>query len=326
MTLRHQLLEVLADGRFHSGQALGDDLRVSRAAVWKQIQSLKEMGLELHSVPGRGYRLAEPLELLRAEHIRRAMSAAAARQLAGLEVHLQLDSTNNYLRKQVSVGLPAVRACVAECQSAGRGRRDRAWISPFGGGLYLSLLWFSQRDPADMSGVSLVVGLAVLRAFQSLDIRGAGLKWPNDIMWGGGKLGGVLLDISGESGGPCSVVIGVGINVRLQPQEMRAVAQPWVDLYTVTRGNIVSRNQLAGALLEQLITVLQAFQQRGLEPFLEEWRQHDLIAGHRVQLTLPDRTIAGTAQGIDADGSLVMNSDGVLCRFTSGEVSLRVAQ
>jgi len=326
MTARHQLLEVLADGRFHSGQVLGEDLGISRAAVWKQVRSLKEMGLELHSVQGRGYRLAEPLELLRVEDIRHAMSSSASQRLAQLEVHFQLESTNSYLREQESRGFDSISGCFAEWQSAGRGRRGRAWVSPFGGGLYLSLRWRFPQGPGEMGGVSLVVGLAVLRAFRSLGIRGTGLKWPNDILWEGGKLGGVLLDVSGESSGPCSVIIGIGINLRVRPELMQSVDQPWVDLYTVTRGEMVSRNRLAGVILDRLITVLEEFQHHGLEPFLEEWRQHDLVLGRNVQLRLPDRTIAGTVQGIDSNGALLMNSDGVLCRFSSGEVSLRVAQ
>lgn len=326
MTAGHPLLKILADGRFHSGQALGDDLGVSRAAVWKQVQSLKEMDLEIHSVQGRGYRLAEPLELLRVEDIRCAMSSPASQRLARLEVHFQLESTNNYLREQQSHGLDSICGCVTEWQSAGRGRRGRAWVSPFGGGLYLSLLWCFPQGPGEMGGVSLVVGLAVLRAFRSLGIHGAGLKWPNDILWEGGKLGGVLLDVSGESSGPCSVVVGIGINMRVRPELMQSVDQPWVDLYTVTRGEMVSRNRLAGVILDRLITLMQEFQHHGMEPFLEEWHQHDLVTGRQVQLRLPDRTIAGTAQGVDSNGALLMDSGGVLCRFASGEVSLRVAQ
>jgi len=326
MTIRHQLLEILTDGHFHSGQVLGEELGVSRAAVWKQVQWLKDKGLELHSVPGRGYRLPQPLELLRVADVRNAMSTPASRQLVGLETHFLLDSTNSHLRKQSSNGLPSVSACLAECQTAGRGRRGRAWESPLGGGLYLSLLWRFPKGPGEIAGVSLVVGLAVLRALRALGIHGAGLKWPNDIWWEGSKLGGVLLDISGESGGPCNAVIGIGINVHLQSQTMQSVEQPWVDLHRINRGSPVSRNGLAGVLLEQLIGVLQAFEEYGLAPFIDEWQQYDLLAGRHVRLTLPDRTVAGTVQGIDTNGALMMDANGDMQHFASGEVTLRVSQ
>lgn len=325
MHLRRQLLDRLADGRFHSGEALGSALGVSRMAVWKHLQALRELGVEFEVVRGKGYRLPASCELLSRRAIRAALSPHTRAQLGPLEVLLEVDSTNNWLREQARQGMDSGAVCLAELQHAGRGRRGRHWVSPFAGNLCLSLLWRSGQGAAALGGLSLVTGIAVLRCLHALGIRDAGLKWPNDVVIDGAKLAGILIDMAGESAGPCAVVIGVGINVSLPVSAGAAIDQPWTELAALPGAGTLSRNRLAGALIEQLFEVLNGFEQHGLQPYLDEWHRHDIAAGRPVSLQLPHATVQGMARGVDASGALLIETgNGQQQRFLSGEVSLRV--
>ncbi|MEJ2644971.1 MAG: bifunctional biotin--[acetyl-CoA-carboxylase] ligase/biotin operon repressor BirA [Gammaproteobacteria bacterium] len=323
MTVRDRLLELLADGRFHSGQALGEALGVSRAAVWKHLRALQALGLDVHAVRGRGSRCAQPLELLDAERVCAALSPRGRARLSGLDIHTDIDSTNTQLQRKAAAGAPAGSVCLAEYQRAGRGRRGRAWVSPFASNIYLSLLWRFACSPAALSGLSLAAGIGALRALRELGLEDAGLKWPNDILCGGRKVAGVLLDMTGESGGPSHVVVGVGVNVRMPAGAARSIDQPWSDLERLA-GTAISRNELAGRLIEQMLDVMAVFEHDGFEAFMDEWRRYDLVAGQEVQLLLPDSVVSGQAHGIDPSGALLVRTGGEARRFASGEVSLRM--
>jgi len=323
MSKRLDILYALGDGRFHSGQALAHTLGVSRTAIWKHLQVLGELGLEVHAVAGKGYRLAAPLELLRPEAIVAALDPNSHPLLSGLELHLQLTSTNTHLGARASLGLPSGHACLAEYQSAGRGRRGRSWISPFAANIYLSLLWRFSLAPATLGGLGLAVGVAVVRALRQAGLQDLGLKWPNDVIWRGRKLAGTLLEMSGESFGPVAVIVGIGLNVRMPATAGAAIDQDWVDMETAL-GNTVSRNALAGMLLHHLLLALRDYQSAGLAPFLEEWRRHDLIAGKAVRLQLPNHTLTGIAQGVDQTGSLLLRDHGTVTSHAAGEVSVRL--
>lgn len=326
MQLRGQLLHYLADGEFHSGVALGQALGVSRMAVWKHLKALRELGIALESVHGKGYRLATPCELLARDKILDYLGPAGASRLAALEILLETASTNTRLRDQALNGAPSGSVCMAELQSAGRGRHGRHWVSPFASNLYLSLLWRTSLGAASLGGLSLAVGIAVLRALRDAGLGRVGLKWPNDLLADGAKLAGVLIDISGESTGQCAVIIGVGINVRMPPAAGGQIDQPWIDLDQLQDGPLPSRNRLAAGLIEHLFTVLDTFEQHGLQPFQAEWSQHDVMAGRAVNLSMPHGQVQGVARGIDADGALLLETRaGELQRFVSGEVSVRIA-
>ncbi len=322
MISRYKLLKILGDGRFHSGEELGAALGVSRAAIWKQLQFMERMGLELQAVRGRGYRLTQALDLLEAEAILEVVSARGRQHINGLEIHFELASTNSYIRERMT-GMAPGSVVLAERQTAGRGRRGRDWVSPFGRNLYLSLLWHFPQGAAELAGLSLAVGVAVRRALQSIGADGVGLKWPNDLLHDGAKLAGVLLDVSGESAGPCQVVTGIGINVDMPVQAAQDIDQPWTDLHTLT-GEAVSRNQLAGQVIDETLYAMQMFQREGLAPFLDDWQQYDVTAGYQVTLNLADRHVSGEARGVDADGAFLLYAGGRLQRFASGEISLRM--
>lgn len=324
MTSRLKLLEILADGRFHSGESLGAHLGVTRAAVWKQLRGINTLGLHVQAVRGRGYRLAQPLEFLRTEVLRAQLSPAVQAQIPRLDLFTEIDSTNTYLKSLALDGAPSGAACLAEGQRAGRGRLGRAWVSPFACNLYLSLLWRFDAGPAALTGLSLVAGVALVRALSGLLPQGLGLKWPNDVQWQGRKLAGVLIEMAGESAGPSHAVIGIGVNVRMPDESAAEIAQPWTDL-TRCLGEPPSRNALAAAVLEELVVALRHFEAEGLQPFLDAWRTHDAVAGKAVQLHLPNGVIEGRARGIDESGALVLQVGDELRRFASGEISLRMS-
>ncbi len=324
MKTRYQLIQLLADGAFHSGEFLGQRLGISRAAVWKQIRSLDELGLDVHAVRGRGYRLSSALELLDQAAIAYSIAPEFSACLDTFEVVKALDSTSDHLiHRALPVQPGRAHACLAEWQRAGRGRRGRQWVSPYGSNLYFSLAWGFDDVPGGLSGLSLAAGVAVIRALRATGIRGAGLKWPNDILLNGGKLAGILVDMVGESSGPCSVIIGAGVNMKMPSQVAGNISQRWSDLSTIE--NNISRNLLAAVLLNEMIRMLQEFSQQGLAPFLEEWRRFDVIAGQTVSLHTGQGTILGKVCGIDEHGGLQVSSQGSTKSYHSGEISVRLA-
>lgn len=321
-----RVLELLSDGSFHSGEELAAGLGgISRAAVWKLIQALIERGIDVRAVRGRGYCLANPLELLQQDRIAAELDAEIRYRVSAIEVHPWLDSTNAYLMRRANQGCSSGLACFAEAQSAGRGRRGRAWISPFAANLYFSLLWRFAASPPGLMGLSLVVGIAVARSLEKLGVQGIGLKWPNDVVWQRRKLGGVLLEFGGESTGPCHVVAGVGVNVAMPHQAAHAIDQPWVDVEHILGPRAVFRNQLAGQLLSEVASACQRFECWGFRPFQEDWKRLDTTFGQPVVLTLLNQTITGIAQGIDDAGCLCLDTPSGPQRFSTGEVSLRLS-
>ncbi len=324
MSLNFKLLQQLADGRFHSGEALGQTQRVSRTAIWKQIKSLADYGIDCYSVRGKGYRLAKPLELLDSETIRNSLTPVTLSQLSALEIHAYIDSTNRHLMARINSGLQSGHACLAEYQQSGRGRRGRHWLSPFGRNIYLSLYYTFQNSPAQLSALGLAVGVAIIRALKQIGLSDAGLKWPNDIYWQGGKLGGILLEMSGEGSGPYHVVMGVGINI-FQPETHNGeekITQPIAALESALDSPL-SRNQLAATLLENLLSCVEQFQRQGFAPFIDEWHTADIYHDQAITLHMPDKRVDGHARGIDASGALIVETESGRHLFHAGEVSLR---
>lgn len=324
--LRERLIGLLADGEFHSGEHLARSLGVSRTAVWKHLQGFGELGLELHKVQKRGYRLAQPIDLLDAAAIRRRVSTDNRRKLRSLDVLQQTDSTNSRLLAVSDLRAGQAEACVAEFQSAGRGRRGRDWIAPFGGAICLSLGWLFPEPPRQLSALSLAVGVAVLRALERFDARDIRLKWPNDVLVGSRKLGGILCELRAEAGGPAHVVIGVGLNVRLSALARRAIAATGVQAADLSDAQVsAARDAVVAALIDELILALEAFQCEGLLPFIQAWREADALYGAQAQVVLGEAQHRGIARGIDADGALLLETPAGVLRFISGEVTVRAA-
>lgn len=323
MNTVNSVLRILSDGRFHSGSALGEALSVSRAAVWKAVQKLQqEWQVRINAVPGRGYQLAVPMTLLDKDTILSAIAPQTQSRLQEIQVLWSVDSTNRYILNQAPNGIGSGLAVLAEHQSAGRGRRGRHWVSPFGRNLYLSLLWEFELDAAQLSGLSLAIAVAITRALSKLEINDVMLKWPNDLLWQERKLCGVLLEMKGEASGPWQVVIGMGMNVNMDSITTEEIEQPWVDLKTILGQNL-DRNKLAAVILSELLEAMDQFQDSGLSPFLAEWRARDICRDQLVELHFPDRVQQGIARGIDLNGALLLESEGVVKPYHAGEVSLR---
>jgi len=322
-----QLLGLLADGKFHSGTELSGALGISRSAIWKQLHALSELGVELTAVPGKGYKLPQPMQLLDRNLIYRHLSPQAGKLLRHLEIHDVIDSTNSYLLELAGKNRGSGVICLAEYQTAGKGRRGRLWVSPFGHNIYLSILWRYQDGPAVIAGLSLVLGVAVVRALHQLGLTGLGLKWPNDIYLRQRKLAGILVEVSGESGGPCHAVIGLGLNFYLPARQAETIDQPWIDIGGVLGGEAYGRrNELIALLLNQLLPVIADYEPGILQNYADEWRSYDCMLGKPVILYLGQQYLEGTVAGIDDNGLLLLQgNDGSVRAYASGEVSFRTS-
>lgn len=318
-----KLLDLLTDGQFHSGTLLAQQLAMSRAGVCKQLTQLAQLlDLNLIATSGKGYCLAPPLELLSLAKINAALNAQSHTLIQQIDIHAQIDSTNRYLLEQSRSQNTTGWVCLAEQQTAGKGRRGREWVSPFGHNIYLSLAWqFPQGGVAALSGLSLAIGVAVIRALQAQGIDGLGLKWPNDIYALGKKLGGILIEVSGETDGSCHAVIGVGLNLFLPAHKANSINQAWTDIKQLT-GHSPARNQLVAELLQQLLSVVADFETRGIQYYVDEWRDYDCLNGSLATLFIGQQRVVGTVVGVDDNGLLLIEKqDGTIQAFASGEVS-----
>lgn len=324
MNPKSTLMKILADGQFHSGTELGQTMGCTRSAVWKVIHSMQSSGIEIYSVRGKGYRLSNQIELLDSEKISSYLDPKTKQELQKLEVHFELTSTNAHLLEAVNVSEASGVICLAEQQTSGRGRRGRAWVSPFGGNIYLSLLWRFAGGATQLAGLSLAMAIAVTRALRESGLDTVEVKWPNDILVSKRKLAGILLELSGEASGPCSVVIGVGLNMRASSAGMETIDQPWIDLESEL-GRRAGRNEMAGRLINHLLAAIKVFEKDGLTSFLYEWEGCDSYAGHEVTLILPEGNIRGVVRGVDNSGALLLAQAGEMRRFYSGEISMRAA-
>ena len=314
------LLRALAAGPV-SGDALAAAEGLTRAAMWKRIQALRAAGIAIDARPGQGYVLAQPLALLDAGCIRAALPPALQAQLAGLEVAWSLDSTNAELLRRPA---PArgVDVLLAESQRSGRGRRGRAWVSPLAANLYLSLSRRFEGGLARLGGLSLVAGIACAEALQACGIEGITLKWPNDVLLHGRKLGGLLVEGGGEHGGPVRAVIGIGLNVRMPADAGGGIDQAWADLSGLQPPP--DRNQLAAALLAALLPALELFDAEGLAPFLPRHAALDALRERDIDIHGADGSrVRGRALGLAADGALRVQVDGEERCLHAGEVSVR---
>lgn len=319
---RLKLLQYLADGRFHSGRELADSLGVTRSAVWQQVRHLTGYGLDVHAVSGKGYRLACPVDLLDPPAIEAGLRPSARNRVSALEVLVETDSTNQRLAE-----LPAQeahgRVCLAEYQHAGRGRRGSSWVMPLGAGLCLSVGWRFAALPKSFPALSLAVGTLAARVLGNLGVDDLLLKWPNDLFHRQRKLGGILVEVRAEAGGPCTVVVGLGLNVAVPERSALSIDQPWVDLRRILGPDLPSRSRLAAELISALLGGLEAFGTEGFAPFAADWAKHDAVRGRTVELRFPGSSIVGQARGVDEDGALLLSVNGYLQRYTAGELSLR---
>lgn len=324
-TLTFPILRLLADGRFHSGEAIAQHFKVSRTTVWNALQEAEALGVQIFSVRGRGYRLPEPIQLLERDAVLEAIGEQRA--WFRLELHDHLESTNSYLMKLAAQNAAHASCVAASLQTRGRGRRGRAWQAGLGASLTFSLLWRFQSGAAALSGLSLAVGVALIRAMRSLGIEQTQLKWPNDLVvqYQGRhrKLAGILIELQGDMEGPSAAVIGIGINLRLPEQVKKHIDQPATDLAALSR-QWQNPSQLLGLLLRHLAETLSVFEQQGFAAISEEWTAYHAYHNQTVRMLLPDgRETQGVARGVADDGILLVETTSGIQRFSAGEISLR---
>lgn len=325
-----QLLARLAAGEPLSGAGLAAQAGVTRAAIWKQVEALRARGVPIEARGAAGYRLPWPLQMLDANQIHAALPLPLARALGALEVHWELDSTSSELQRRGAAARD-LSIVLAETQTAGRGRRGRQWLSPPGLNIYLSCLKRFEPGFAALSGLSLAIGVIVLRALDTFGIAGAALKWPNDVLaiasgQSGGKLGGILVELSGEYQGPCAAIIGIGLNLRLTPALHAQAGQPACDLATLAGGTPPDRNRVAAALIAALVEGLRQFERDGFSAFLADYARHDLLRDQPLHLSGTMGAFDGIGAGVDAHGALqVRMVDGSVRRIDSADVTVRRA-
>lgn len=314
---------MLMDGHFHSGQEIGNLLGISRSAVWKKIQHLEtDYGLQIHRVPGRGYRLSEGLSLLE------PLTLQEYCQTLGWSFIWQerLDSTNAECLRRVQTDYAQPFVVMTEYQQAGRGRRGRSWISPTAGqNLFFSLAMRLDNSPSALSGLSLVTGLAVLQALRELGLSHAGLKWPNDIYANQRKIAGILLELTGNPVDVCHLVIGIGINVNMLATDTTEIDQQWTSLRQET-GQKVDRTQLSLALIRSLHTYLDQHLTLGFQSLKKQWEENHLWQGQDCVLSSASQSVQGRVLGVDDEGALRLLVNGQEQRFCAGELSLRLME
>ncbi|MNZ64891.1 Bifunctional ligase/repressor BirA [compost metagenome] len=311
------LISILADGEFHSGEQLGERLGMSRAAINKHIQTLRDWGVDVFTVPGKGYSLPEPIQLLDEDVIRRQLKQGKVTVLP------VIDSTNQYLLERINE-LNSGDSCVAEYQQAGRGRRGRKWFSPFGANLYLSMFWRLEQGPAAAIGLSLVIGIVIAEVLHDLGADKVRVKWPNDLYLNDRKLAGILVEMTGKTGDAAQIVIGAGLNMVMRNVQTDVVNQGWITLQEA--GVTIDRNTLAVRLIKELREALTLFEQEGLSPFLGRWEKLDNFIHRPVKLIIGDKEIFGTSRGINAQGALLLEQEGIVKPWVGGEISLRSAE
>ncbi|MGB1262859.1 MAG: bifunctional biotin--[acetyl-CoA-carboxylase] ligase/biotin operon repressor BirA [Cognaticolwellia sp.] len=320
--IREQLIKKLVQGAFLSGQALGEELGVSRAAISKHIAALQEMGFDIFSVTGKGYRLAEPIELL--DEARIVAHLQQQNINSKVEVHNLIDSTNSYLMRRLPNQNVPGQVCIAEYQSAGRGRRGRQWVSPFGSHIYMSMYWYLEQGMSAAMGLSVVAALAISDAIKALYQVDVELKWPNDIYFNGVKLAGILIDLEAQAMEPCHCVIGIGLNIKMPAKSAELVDQPWIDLASAL-GVDIDRNLLAAHMMAALVKRLNTHSETGISTMLSQWHQQDFYLNKPVVLVTGEKTTRGICRGINAQGALMLEVNGQVSPVYGGEVSLRAA-
>jgi BirA family transcriptional regulator, biotin operon repressor / biotin---[acetyl-CoA-carboxylase] ligase len=331
-SLGFTLLRQLADGAFHSGEDLAANVGLTRARVSQLLKEAETAGLALERIRGRGYRLLAAPDFLAADLIRAALSENVRRNpdipLVAIEVVDEIASTSTELLRRANRKDIHATVLAAEWQTAGRGRRGRKWTAVAGGSLTFSLGWRFDQGAGYLAGLSLAVGVAVIRALEAEGLPGVELKWPNDLIHRHLKVGGILVELNGDALGPSTVVVGVGLNVRMPPSAKRDIEQPVSDLTAVAgRGAVpIDRNRLLGRLVAELASAFSAYADSGFPSFAAEWQRRHAYQGKPVKLLLPDgASVNGTVAGVDSSGALVLADGPRRSRFLSGEISLRRA-
>jgi BirA family biotin operon repressor/biotin-[acetyl-CoA-carboxylase] ligase len=323
--LPRRVYRLLSDGQFHSGTALATSCGVSRNAIWKAIAGLRSFGMSVHAVANRGYRIPHASDLLDSQQISKQLTPAVAARLGTGQCLWRTASTNLDLLQQAGGPVGSFDFLTAECQTRGRGRRARSWYAPPCGSICLSLSWNFAALPSDASALSLAIGVCVLRALKQVGVAGVTLKWPNDLVVSDDKLGGILIELRAEAGGPAYAVIGIGVNVALGDAVHRQVESTGTRAADLVGLGVqrADRNRITAALISCSVEGLEQYERDGFRSFAAEWRAADALAGKAVVVSSDSGSVTGHARGIDIDGALCLQTRDGLQRFVTGDVSVR---
>lgn len=325
MSKRHdrmiRVIELLADGNFHSGEKIGTEIGVSRTAISQYIKDIQALGLDVFRITGKGYKLAQAIELLDLNIIE---SHLVGKPSAHVNLERIVTSTNDVMRERLQADheFTAGEVLLAEAQTAGRGRRGKQWYSPFATNLYLSMYWPLRQGMSAAMGLSIVIGTVLAETIRNAGVSDVALKWPNDVLVGKKKLAGILIDLEGQVIDEAHAIIGVGVNLSMPEWLVTPIDQAWTDLQSELSTKL-NRNQWVASLIARLRAGLVDFDNYGLEPFIKRWLAFDDLFNRSVTLTMGSREIHGVAKGIAADGALCVELEGTVKHFHAGEVSLR---
>jgi BirA family biotin operon repressor/biotin-[acetyl-CoA-carboxylase] ligase len=311
-----EISSILSDGLYHDGETIGKKLDITRAGVWKAIKKLEDYDVKINSIKGKGYAISEPLFLLNETEVQNGI----ANKKIQIDVFENIDSTNYYLKNFIGAYSPQI--CIAEYQTKGKGRLNRSWYSPFGKNIYLSLLFPFQKDLSNLIGLSIVVGLAIIKALEYLGLdKELSIKWPNDIIFDSKKLAGTLIEVFSEANGLAYAIIGIGLNVNMT-KDKKQITQPWISLKQILNQNL-NRNKLCISLINNLLIYLNKFDEKGLAYFLAEWNSRDCLINKKVKLINANKTITGIARGINELGNLMLEIEkGHIKPFSAGDTSI----
>ncbi|WP_173497381.1 bifunctional biotin--[acetyl-CoA-carboxylase] ligase/biotin operon repressor BirA [Shewanella sp. ISTPL2] len=310
---KRQILALLSSGQFVSGEQLATELGISRAAVNKHIDALETYGVAIYSVKGRGYKLANPISLIDASRLVQSIDNRCF-------YFDEIASTNGFLLDHITE-LKNGDVCVAEYQSAGRGRRGRTWVSPYGHHLYFSLFWTFPQGMAQAMGLSLAVACTLVEVLKSFGVENIGVKWPNDIYLDNKKLAGILIEMSGQADSLCQLIIGVGVNMTMSEEQGKGIDQPWSDLSELV--DMPDKTALVIALQKQLKRDIQLFEREGLAAFKTRWQAADLFYGREIRLLMGEKSVEGICRGVDEQGAVLLETADGVQAFIGGEISLR---
>lgn len=319
-----ELIRLMSDGAFHSGEQLGEILGVSRTAIWKQLRKLEALGIRVEGIRGQGYRLAHPIELLDGARIVSHLTSAARHALSRLFVEMSLDSTNSFILRRFSQQAGHGEVCLAEMQVSGRGRRGRQWVASLGQGLCVSLGWRFEPSASHLEGLSLAIGVEVAKMLEEMGVP-VRLKWPNDLLVERSdgvlcKLGGVLVELRGDVNGPCEVVAGLGLNVHEVPT-LETLPQPVASI--AEYAGHASRNEVAANLISRLLTMFERFEREGFTPWRQDWNSYHAYRDMDIDIVQGVQQWQGRALDVDDNGNLEVMRDGQVQKLSGGEISIR---
>ncbi len=323
--LTFPILEALSDGQFHSGEQLAQRFDVSRATIFNALQSAEDAGVRIYSVRGKGYQLPHAITFLSLSALKAA--GLSPTLLSMTEVHPVLDSTNQFLREQLTDN-DQNRIVACNLQTAGRGRRGRQWQAQLGESLTFSIGWQFQCGAAELSGLSLSIGTALIRGLHALGFNQTALKWPNDIVVnteeGYDKMAGILIELQGDLEGPSQAIIGIGLNLNLSRQTLQSIDQPVTDLSQLNDTNSVDPNIVLTGLLGALLPTLQNYEQNGFAVDKAFWLANNAFNSQPLRLLQSNGSeVTGTLHDISEDGALILQTEAGIQSFHAGEISLR---